>query len=184
MHPVQELSQLIAAYPEKLWGKPIALKRHEILIQQGQYHPVLYIVEAGALRAVLFQEQEEVTLRFGYKGSIVAALHCLYSNQTAQFTIQAIRKCVVRPLNWSSFQGFLAASEVHRRVHQKVMESLILEQNEREIDLLTSSPAERFKRLLERSPQVFQEVPNKYIANYLRMTPETLSRLMSKTSFD
>ena len=50
---------------------------------------------------------------------------------------------------------------------------------ERELDLLTSSPHERIQRVLKRSPQVFQEIPAKYIASYLRMTPETLSRILN-----
>ncbi len=50
---------------------------------------------------------------------------------------------------------------------------------EREIDLLTQSPQERIERIRKRSPQVFQEIPHKYIASYLRMSPETLSRLLN-----
>ena len=46
-----------------------------------------------------------------------------------------------------------------------------------EIDILTNSPKERYKRVLKRSPQLFQEIPNRHIANYLRMSAETLSRL-------
>ena len=42
---------------------------------------------------------------------------------------------------------------------------------------LISSPKERYERVLKRSPQLFQEIPNKHIANYLRMSAETLSRL-------
>jgi CRP/FNR family transcriptional regulator, anaerobic regulatory protein len=57
------------------------------------------------------------------------------------------------------------------------MESLIVQQIEREVDLLTASPTERLARVLKRSPNLFQEVPLKYIASYLRMTPETLSRI-------
>ncbi len=48
---------------------------------------------------------------------------------------------------------------------------------EREQDLLINSPEERYRRVLKRSPQLFQEVPHKYIAAYLRMPPETLSRV-------
>ena len=58
-----------------------------------------------------------------------------------------------------------------------MLENLITQQMEREVDLLIESPAERLKRILERSPNLFQHVPLKYIANYLRMTPETLSRI-------
>ena len=58
-----------------------------------------------------------------------------------------------------------------------VTERALLGRIEREIDLLTPSPKERYARLLKRSPHVFQLFPHKYIASYLRMTPETLSRL-------
>jgi CRP/FNR family transcriptional regulator, anaerobic regulatory protein len=59
----------------------------------------------------------------------------------------------------------------------KILEDLVIQQIEREKDLLTASPKERFERVLKRSPILFQEISNRHIANYLRMTPETLSRL-------
>ncbi|MCY7291948.1 MAG: Crp/Fnr family transcriptional regulator, partial [Ferruginibacter sp.] len=58
-----------------------------------------------------------------------------------------------------------------------LMENLVTQQIDREIDLLITSPAERLKRVLARSPNLFQEIPLKYIASYLRMKPETLSRI-------
>ena len=48
---------------------------------------------------------------------------------------------------------------------------------ERETDLLALTPRERYERVLQRSPQLFQHIPHRYIASYLRMAPETLSRL-------
>lgn len=64
------------------------------------------------------------------------------------------------------------------KVHwMKILENLLLQQIEREIDILTNSPKERYLRVLKRSPLLFQEIPHKHIANYLRMSPETLSRL-------
>ena len=47
----------------------------------------------------------------------------------------------------------------------------------KEIDILTNPPKERYERVLKRNPQLFQEIPNRHIANYLRMSAETLSRL-------
>ena len=58
-----------------------------------------------------------------------------------------------------------------------LLESLVTQQIDRGIDLLIPSPTERLKRVLQRSPNLFQEIPLKYIASYLRMTPETLSRI-------
>jgi CRP-like cAMP-binding protein len=58
-----------------------------------------------------------------------------------------------------------------------LLETLITQQIDREIDLLITSPSERLNRVLSRSPNLFQEIPLKYIASYLRMKPETLSRI-------
>lgn len=62
-------------------------------------------------------------------------------------------------------------------LYNQLLEQLVLQQMEREQDLLINSPEERYRRVLQRSPQLFQEVPHKYIASYLRMTPETLFRI-------
>jgi len=61
--------------------------------------------------------------------------------------------------------------------YTQLLENLITQQIEREIDLLTDSPSERLHRVLNRSPDLFQQIPLKYIASYLRMSPETLSRI-------
>lgn len=72
---------------------------------------------------------------------------------------------------------FIFSSQENIKMWQLILESFVLQQMERERDILTSSPMERYSRVLKRSPQLFQEIPNKYIASYLRMTPETLSRI-------
>ena len=48
---------------------------------------------------------------------------------------------------------------------------------DREKNLLLDSPTARYKHALETHPVLFQEIPHRYIASYLRMTPETLSRI-------
>ncbi|WP_369806592.1 hypothetical protein [Tenacibaculum finnmarkense] len=58
------------------------------------------------------------------------------------------------------------------------LNDFMYQQIEREIDLITYSPQKRFNRIFKRSPKLFQEIPQKYIASYLRMAPETLSRIL------
>jgi len=64
-----------------------------------------------------------------------------------------------------------------QRQYIALLETLVVQQMERELDLLTPSPLGRLARVQQRSPHLFQEIPLKYIASYLRMTPETLSRI-------
>ena len=87
----------------------------------------------------------------------------------------------LKMISKKSFHQLIQFSEENKKVWEQLLQSFVHQQIEREIDLITYSPQKRFERVLERSPQVFQEIPLKYIASYLRMTPETLSRILKNS---
>jgi CRP-like cAMP-binding protein len=153
------------------------IAKGQFLIREGEIEQNLYLVESGALRVFYLTEYEEMTIRFGYKGSIITSLSSFIKGNPSEFYIDAIRKTTVKVLTRNSLMNLVNESTESLRQYTRLLESLITQQIEREIDLLITSPQERLKRVLERSPNLFQEIPLKYIASYLRMTPETLSRI-------
>ncbi|MFK8104495.1 MAG: Crp/Fnr family transcriptional regulator [Saprospiraceae bacterium] len=161
----------------QVWQKEICLARNQFLKVKGSIDTNLYFILSGSVRIFFEDEYEDQTLRLGYTHNFIAALDSFISEQASELYIQVLKKCTLRVTTKARFMEFLAQDPSHLVLWQKILEQLIYQQMEREKDLLTSSPATRYRRVLERSPQLFQEVPNKYIASYLRMTPETLSRL-------
>ncbi|GJM33306.1 MAG: Crp/Fnr family transcriptional regulator [Saprospiraceae bacterium] len=153
------------------------VKKNEYLLRPGMVERNIYLVESGALRIVYLTEFEEHTIRLGYKNSLITSLSSFLKDQPSEFYIQAIRKTKLSVIRKTDFVTFVQQDQNWQLQYQAILEDLVVQQMEREIDLLTFSPVERLKRVLERSPQLFQEIPAKYIASYLRMTPETLSRL-------
>lgn len=156
--------------------RSITLGRNEYLKVKGSIDTNVYYVESGSLRAFVLDEFEEHVIRFGYQGNLIVSLDSFLTGQPSQLFIQAIKKTVVRVIDKARLDSFLQTEGKHTLWIQ-ILEQLVLQQMEREIDILTSSPKERYLRVLKRSPQLFQEIPNRHIANYLRMSPETLSRL-------
>lgn len=157
--------------------KKVEIKRNEFLITPGVVEKNIYLVEKGALRIFFLSEFEEHTIRFGYKDSIITSLSSFFKGTPSELYIQAIRKSTIISISKKDFQTFVNEDETRIRQYKNLLEDLIVQQMEREIDILTYSPIERYQRVLKRSPQLFQEIPLKYIASYLRMTPETLSRI-------
>lgn len=153
------------------------VSRNEFLVTAGKVDQHIYFIESGAVRVFLQTELEELTIRFGYRGSFITAITSFIGGTPSEFYIQAIRATTVRVISKAQFVEFIARDVRYLELYTKILEGLILQQMEREIDLLTQSPTERLQRVLLRSPKVFQEIPSKYIASYLRMTPETLSRI-------
>ena len=160
----------------ELSNKTITLDRNEFLKVKGSVDTNVYYVERGSLRVFVMDDYEEQTIRFGYKENLIVSLDSFLTGKPSDLFIQAIKKTVVKVVTKQQFDHFLEI-ETNRNLWTKILENLVLQQMEREIDILTNSPKERYERVLKRSPQLFQEIPNRHIANYLRMSAETLSRL-------
>lgn len=160
----------------ELSKKTISIKRNEFLKEKGSIDRNVYFIVSGSLRIFILDNGAEHTIRFGYKENIIASLDSYFTGKPSNLCIQAIKKTVIKVISKIQIDKFLEV-EANRNLWAQILENLVVQQLEREIDILTNSPKIRYERVLKRSPQLFQEVPNKHIANYLRMSAETLSRL-------
>ncbi|MEK6481215.1 Crp/Fnr family transcriptional regulator [Catalinimonas sp. 4WD22] len=175
MNPIHAIVDKINT--AQLWEKELCLKRNEYLKVKGSVDTRLYYVQGGSLRIFVIDAYEEHTIRFGYQGNFIAALDSFITEQASELYIQALKQTELLVISKAAFMELVNSSAENLHLWHTIMEQMVYQQMERERDILTSSPQERYQRVLKRSPQLFQEIPHKYIASYLRMTPETLSRL-------
>jgi CRP-like cAMP-binding protein len=160
----------------ELSEKTIILERNDFLNVQGTIDTNLYYVQSGSLRMYFLDDFEEQAVRFGYKGNLIVSLDSFLTNKPSNIFVQAIKKTTLKVITKTQIEHFFETDK-NKILWIKILENLVVQQMEREIDILTNLPKERYQRVFERSPQLFQEIPHKHIANYLRMSPETLSRL-------
>lgn len=159
------------------YGVLKTFSRGDYLTREGETETSLYYIESGAVRAFYLSEHEESVIRLGYKGSIITSLSSFLTGRPSDLYIEAIRKTSTRILSKSALRELVNQDIDTLRQYTTLLEQTLIQQMDREIDLITPSPAERLERVLNRSAHLFQEIPLKYIASYLRMTPETLSRI-------
>ena len=156
----------------------LTANKDDYLLRAGEVEQKIYFVASGAVMAGLVGEEEEHIIRFGYSGSIINSLASFYQQQPSDMYLQAIRKTHYHSINQSDFRRIVGENELSVQSYCQMLEMLVVQQMEREVDLLVASPKDRIMRVMKRSPQLFQEVPHKYIAIYLRMTAETFSRTL------
>lgn len=164
LHNISEAFKDIEAVP---------FKKGDILTREGSVEKNLFFIENGAVKIYYQSELNEHIVRLGYNGSILNSLTSFLNQTPFELIIEVIRETKVKILKRAQVVNIMENSTGY----EKFLEKLIIEQLEREIDLLQDSPNKRLERVLKRSPQLFQHIPLKYIAIYLRMTPETLSRI-------
>ena len=158
-------------------GVQKVIGKGDFLTREGEVERNFYLVETGAVRVFYLTEYEEHVIRLGYPGSFINSLSSFIKGTPSEFYIEAIRKTTVKVMSKNTLMQLAYASTENLQQYILLLESLITQQIDREIDLLIASPSERLQRVLSRSPGLFQQIPLKYIASYLRMTPETLSRI-------
>lgn len=175
---MNEIQLLIEAINNNhLWERDLEIRRNEYVNVKGSIDTNLYFIKSGSLRIYVNNTHEEHTIRFGYKNNLIASLDSFISEKPSDFYIQALKKTQLKVISKKNFNALINATPKMLQAWIKTLEQLTLQQLEREKDILTSSPIERYNRVFTRNPQLFQEIPDKYIAHYLRMAPETLSRI-------
>ena len=168
----EELSALL-----EVWNRHFELKRNEFLIKKGQTESSLFFVLSGSMRIYFPNKDDEICVGFAHPNNLICSYPSFIRNEPSEYYIQALTKTELIAINRGAFYGLFDAYRNIERAWRMLEEEALIGKIEREVEMLTFTPEERYHRLIKRSPHIFQIIPRKYIASYLRMTPETLSRI-------
>ncbi len=163
------------------WNALRSFPRNGMVSTAGKTEPYFYIVVSGVQRLYFEHDGTEHCLGFSYDHSWSGDLESFITQRPARFNVQAITESRLIGIAYEDLQMLYREMQVMERFGRLILEELIRGRATREIELLTYTAAERYDKLLQRSPHLLQLVPQKDIASYLRMTPETFSRLRSRS---
>lgn len=161
----------------ELSNKTITIERNEYLKVKGTVDTNIYYVESGSLKKFVLNDLEEQIMCFAYSKDLIVSIDSFLTGKPSDFYIQAIKKTVLKVIPKKAFSEFIFQSAQNTQIWIQILEDIIMKQMEREKDILENSAKKRYNRVLKRHPDLFQQIPSTHIANYLRMSPETLSRL-------
>ncbi len=164
----------------KLWEFK-TFKKNEFILHAGEIHKFSIFVLKGCLRQYLVAESgEESIVYFAEERHFIGDLAALRSKTISNYNFQAIEACELLTIsaeNWDkAFVEFPWWTTAHLTGYQKW--AMLLQQQLAERHTLTGEV--RYLNLLKAKPKLFQRVPQHYIASYLGISPETLSRIRKK----
>ncbi len=173
----QKLSDAAVAALLKKWSHSVQLKRNDFLVSKGQIETNLYYVMSGSMRIFYPVKDEEICAGFAYDHNLICSYPSFIRQQPSDYAIQALTSTALKFIRRSDFYALFGDHHDVETAWRMLEEEALVGKIEREVEMLTFTPEERYKRLMDRSPHIFQIIPRKYIASYLRMSPETLSRI-------
>ena len=155
---------------------PIKYGKGEKILQEGEVCRNISYIEKGLVRQFYFKNGKEVTEHLGVDHSIFMCIESLFKEEPSRLQVEALEPTLVYALPKAKLEAAAMRNVNIQMLYRKILEeSLIQSQIHADLVRFESAP-NRYKRLCDLSPQVVLRAPLTYIANYLQMTPETLSR--------
>ncbi len=158
---------------------PIKYGKGEKILQEGEICRSISYIERGLIRQFYFKNGKEVTEHLGVDHSIFMCIESLFKEEPTRLQVEALEPTLVYALPKARLEAAAMRNVNIQMLYRKILEeSLIQSQIHADLVRFESAP-NRYKRLCDLNPQVVLRAPLTYIANYLQMTPETLSRIRS-----
>ena len=158
---------------------PIKYGKGEKILQEGEICRNISYIERGLIRQFYFKNDKEVTEHLGVDHSIFMCIESLFKEEPTRLQVEALEPTLVYALPKARLEAAAMRNVNIQMLYRKILEeSLIQSQIHADLVRFESAP-NRYKRLCDLNPQVVLRAPLTYIANYLQMTPETLSRIRS-----
>lgn len=183
---LEELKKRIQLPNEELVGfselwELKSYKRNELVVSAGDVPKFSVFVGKGCLRQFWTNEAgEETIVYFAEERHFLGDLPAMRTKTASNFSIQAIEDSELLTLsleNWTKAQTlFPWWIDIHLMGYQKWAARM----QQQLADLQSKSGEVRYQALLKERPTLFQRVPQHYIASYLGLSPETLSRIRKK----
>ena len=163
---------------------PIKYAKGEIALSEGEICKNLLYIDKGLMRQFYFKHGKEVTEHLAQDHTIVMCIESLFKEEPTKLQIEAIEPTVVYALPKADLERVAMHNVNIQILYRKILEeSLIMSQVH--ADLVRFETAQdRYKKLCKLMPQVVLRAPLVYIASYLQMTPETLSRVRASILLD
>ena len=155
-------------------------KKNDIIIKQGQTENFLSIVTSGIARFFIEKEDKDVTLNFIFENNYLSSYESFLTRTPSPYTIEALTDLVLWRSSHESFLYFFKNTDIGNYLGRISAEGLYLKKAEREISFLTETAEERYLNLMKQDPMLLQKVPLKYIASYIGITPQALSRISKR----
>jgi len=158
------------------------LKKGEFILRGGEICNHVTFLNKGFVRVYNIVNEEELTANFGFEGNYVTDYTSFVSRKPSLDYIVAMEDLEILQLSYPDMQAAFEKYPVWQKFGRLIAEYILIFATERSRSFLFLTPEERYLKLMKDRPKVIANVPLKYIASYLGITPEALSRIRKRMS--
>ena len=158
------------------------LPKKTLLLKIGETENNLSFIEKGIVRHFIPREENDLTFAFAFSNGFVAAYDSFVSRRPSTYQLETLTDTILWSVSYHDLQYIYEATEKGNIIGRLAGEDLFLKKSQRELSLLNETAEERYLNLLSGQSHLIQQIPLKYLASYIGITPQALSRIRKRIS--
>ena len=167
-------------FSSKLIKREFAKK--SIILKVGHKENYLSFIEKGIVRKFIPQEIDDLTFEFAFVNNFVSAYDFFLTQEPSTYQLETLTDTILWSVSYNDLEIIYDKTEIGNTIGRLASEDLFMKKSKRELSLLIQSAQERYLNLFTEQPELLQFIPLKYIASYIGVTPQALSRIRKRIS--
>ena len=156
---------------------PMKFAKGETILREGDVCRHIFWIVKGLVRQFYYKNKKEVTEYMATENTICMSIESLFKEEPSHQIIQALEPTIIYAMPMHDLEAVSMKSVNIQMLYRKILEESLIISQQRADMLRFESAQDRYQKLVKSSPQLILRAPLVYIASYLQMTPETLSRV-------
>jgi CRP-like cAMP-binding protein len=151
-------------------------EKKQLLSRAGEVEDYFNFILKGLARKYYLKGKEEINTQISREGHIIHCQESFHSRQPSEYFIEAIEPTVVASISFTDLETMFAQSKKMEHLGRLVITYSMVLKDRWQIQMVKMTPRERFLNFVTNNAEMLQRVPQKYLASYLNIKPETFSR--------
>src|SRR6185503_17119111 len=147
------------------------------LVDIGEIATNIYFVIKGITRRYFYRGKQEMVTHLIREGGMMGSIISFLTGEPSRYVLETIEPVTAYAISKKDLEELFAIDKKWEKFGRKIITAFFLQIEYHNINMIRYSTRERFINFMKESPDLVLRVPQKYLASYLEIQPETFSRL-------
>lgn len=150
--------------------------KKEIVLRTGEVENYFNFIVKGLVRKFYKKGHQEINTQISMENHLILSQESFHSRTPSEYTIEAIEPTTFVSISYEDLEKVYRQSHRMEHLGRLVVTFAMIIKDRWQMQMVKMTPRERFLNFVTRNPELMQRVPQKYLASYLNIKPETFSR--------
>jgi CRP-like cAMP-binding protein len=151
-------------------------RKKQVIVTTGEIENYFNYIVKGLVRKYYKKGETQINTQISTEGHIIQVQESFHSRTPSEFCLETIEPTTLVSITYDNLERIYSSNAKMERLGRLVTTFSMVVKDRWQINMIRMTPRERFLDFVHKNPELLQRVPQKYLASYLNIQPETFSR--------